>query len=229
MISVIIPTLFKTDRIYTTLIELSKCNTVGEIILIDNTGLDKGIDISKVRYVLESGNTYVNPAWNKGVSLSKYDKICILNDDIWFDWEYLESISEFIDSKVGLIGMSSDNYNEPIEQFRISKILPNWKTSNGHRPIGYGCCFFIHKSNWINIPSDIKIWAGDDFLFYSNNGLSNYLIEGIRCDGIMSLTSEDKSLEIEFGPIKNNDMMLIKKQIESGLVENFLTGTIWDR
>jgi len=228
MISVIIPTLFRIDRIYQTIDELSKCDIIGKIILIDNTGIDKDIKLPKVKYILEDKNTYINPAWNKGINISTYDKICVLNDDIWFDWSKMQEIHDMINTNIGLIGMSNDNYHIPSNEFKISEIPPDWKTNKGQRPVGYACCFFIHKSNWAPIPNEIKLWVGDDFLFYMKNGLRNYLIEGIKCDGYISGTLDDKSLQSEFDPIKINDISLIKKQIELGIIENFIKGTIWD-
>ena len=74
MISVIIPTMFKVDRLFETITELSNCIEVGEIILINNTNNNVSINIPKVRYIYEGKNTYVNPAWNKGVSLAKFNK-----------------------------------------------------------------------------------------------------------------------------------------------------------
>src|SRR5574343_47874 len=105
MVSVIIPTLMRISRIYQTLIELSKCSHVGEIILIDNTTNTIPIKLDKLTHICEGINTYVNPAWNKGVKLAKYDKLCILNDDVWFDWDKLGEISEFISEEIGIIGM----------------------------------------------------------------------------------------------------------------------------
>ena len=227
MISVIIPTLFKCPRIVETIFELSESKVVGEIILIDNTGIKKNLDIPKLKYVLEETNTYVNPSWNKGVRLSSNDNICILNDDIWFDWKYLEDIEDFLNKNDCIIGMSEENYNTPSPIFNISKIEPDWKTPKGHRPMGWGCCFFLNKKNWVEIPSNMLIWAGDDFLFYQNNYIPNYKIEGIKCYGIFSLTVDDPSYESIFSPIKRQDMINMKDYIKSGSVQNYLLGTIW--
>ncbi len=226
MISVIIPTLWKVDRLYQTLEELEECEWVTEIILIDNTGERKHINNTKLVYILEPQNTYVNQAWNKGVGISKEECICILNDDIWFDWENFWKITHFISENIGLIGMSTNNYNLSTDcELRLIEIGPDWKSQKGHRPIGYGCCLFIHKDNWINIPEEMKIWAGDDFIFYYKNGLRNYMIEGLRCHGHMSVTSDSSE---SFEPIKKNDMMIMKNLIEKGLVENYLLDTIWE-
>ena len=226
MITVIIPTLWKIDRLNLTLKELELCDHVGEIILIDNTGINKKIENRKLIYILENENTYVNPSWNKGVKMSSNDKICILNDDIWFNWDHFKLISPFISDKIGMIGMSSDNYNNPEKEIKISKINPYWKSKKGFRPYGYGCCIFIHKNNWIEIPSEMKIWAGDDFIFYYNNNLENYIIEGMECKGYMSYTND--IYQNEFDEIRKNDMSIIKNYIKKNLVDNYLKGTIWE-
>ena len=227
MLTVIIPTLFKCPRIIETLVELSESKIVGEIILIDNTGIKKNLDIPKLNYILEETNTYVNPSWNKGVRISSNDNICILNDDIWFDWKFLKDIEDFMNSNNCIIGMSEENYNSPSSEFKISKIEPDWKTSKGYRPMAWGCCFFLNKKNWIEIPSNILIWGGDDYLFYQNNQVPNYKIEGIKCYGSVSLTADDPSYESTFSPIKKQDMINMKDYIKSGSVQNYLLGTIW--
>ncbi len=226
VISVIIPTLWKIDRLYQTIDELNECEYVDDIILIDNTGIKKNISGKKLTYILEKENTYVNPAWNKGVHLSKNDKICILNDDVWFDWNRLNEISDSITQDIGLIGMSPNNYKlSEDKNLVLSKIESDWKTQKGYRPPGYGCCLFIHKNNWIDIPTEIKIWAGDDFIFYYKNNLSNYILDGLKCDGFMSATNDAFQ---EFDSIRNNDMYLIRDLIKTGCVENYLLGTIWE-
>lgn len=226
MISVIIPSLMRIPRIYNTIQELSICDSVGEIILIDNSDNFIQMNVPKLRHICEGKNTYINPAWNKGVEISKFDKLCFMNDDIWFDWSYLKIIDEFITEDVGVVGMSSENYRNPSTDFKFVSPLPDGKTTMGYRPIGFACCFFMHKKNWDRIPDDLKIWAGDDWLFYRSRK-PNYLMEGIKIDGSLSSTLDDKSLESELGPIKTCDMINMKKYVEQGLVENYLMGTKW--
>ena len=226
MISVIIPTLLKVDRLQKSLIELSLCDVVGEIILIDNSENNKIFNIPKLVHILEHKNTYVNPAWNKGVSIAKYEKICILNDDTWFDWSELSNISKFIKEDVGMIGMSPNNWDNQDGNLKLYRPLPDGKTAQGFRPNGFGCCFFIHKKNWDPIPEDLKIWAGDDWLFYRSKK-PNYILEGLKCGGHMSFTSDDITFKNEFDQIKQNDMINMRSYVQSGVVENYLIGTIW--
>lgn len=228
MLSVIIPTMFKEERIYLTLEELSKEDCVGEIIVIDNSGESRNHPIiNKVKWHKEFTNIYVNPSWNLGAKLSTFDHLCFLNDDIWFEWKVLNYIDKAISIDKGMIGMSSKNYLPLAEDFNITEIYSE-RNPKGARPIGYGCCFFIHKKNWIEIPNDIKIWAGDDFIFYYKNNLKNWLIQGIEIHGNLSKTVEDENLSIAFKPIMHNDMLLVKQQIKAGNVYNFLENTIWE-
>lgn len=219
MISVIIPTLLKVDRLETTLNELSSCDFVGEIIVINNTIHEKLYNIPKVKEIFLGKNIYVNPSWNLGYNLSSFDKLCFLNDDVWFNWNKLYDISTYITEENGIIGMSNDNYYECNDSFDI---VPY----NGYRPIGYGCCFFIHKNNYDYIPNSMKIWCGDDWIFYRSTN-QNYIIKGLKCSGYISKTVDDKLLSQTFETITNNDMSEMIGYIKSNQIFNYLIGTKW--
>jgi glycosyltransferase involved in cell wall biosynthesis len=113
--SVIIPTIWASEYTTPLLEELSNCEMVGEIILIDNTDYilypKQGWDFDKVQLVKEMKNTYVNPAWNKGVSIAKYDYVTICNDDILFNpneyFYYMSQALNLLDA--GFIGSHSQN------------------------------------------------------------------------------------------------------------------------
>lgn len=217
----------REQRIYRTLIELSNCKNVGEIILIDNSDDTTPLFLPKLNHICEGVNTFINPAWNKGAEIAKFDKLCFLNDDVWFEWSNLDKIEEFITPERGYIGMSTDNYKNPEQNNLIfSEPEPDGKTSRGQRPVGFACCFFVHKNNWDPIPENIKLWAGDDWLFYRSK-YPNYVISGLKIDGKLSATLGDPELESQLGPIKTQDMMNMREYVNSGLVENYLLGTIW--
>ena len=83
MISVIFPTMWEPNYALDTLKEISQNEHVGEIIVIDNSNIEVDLStIEKIVHIREPANIYVNPSWNKGVKLSKYDKILLLNDDV---------------------------------------------------------------------------------------------------------------------------------------------------
>lgn len=198
MYSVIIPTMWKCNRFQQTLRELSAHQLVGEIILIDNTKNDLKIELPKLIHILEGQNTFVNPAWNKGVEISKFNKIAIINDDIWMDWNILNILEPYITLETGIIGMAEENYNNPTNQMGLEPI--------SHRNGGFGCAMFLHKENYTAIPNEMKIWGGDDWLFVKNRNRrkQNYKIVGFKIEGEIGVTSE----LTELGPIKENDLML---------------------
>lgn len=225
MISVVIPSLMRIERIHQTISELSKHDEIGEIILLDNSGNTVPMEIPKLIHVCEGKNTYINPAWNKGAAMAKYDKLCFLNDDIWFNWKYLNVITDFILPSVGLIGMDPDNYTQDPGFFSISPISAG-RLRRGHRPTGFACCFFVHRDNWDPIPEDMKLWAGDDWLFYRSK-FSNCVIKGLKCEGFVSGTLDDEALASELNPIKVEDMHAMVEHVKKGEIENYLLGTIW--
>jgi GT2 family glycosyltransferase len=104
--SVVIPTLWKSDRTKKLLSDLNECEYVDEIIVIDNE-YDGYQDtkVEKIRFVSLGGNIYVNPAWNKGIELSKNECIALINDDVNFNPNIFEVISEDILNQFGIIGM----------------------------------------------------------------------------------------------------------------------------
>ena len=168
--SVIIPTMWYSDRIHRNLSNLEDCDMVGEIILIDNNPSLKPtqIDYTKIRYITKDYNIFVNPAWNLGVELSKYDNICISNDDIIFSTDIFSFIIQNIDE--GVFGMSTGNYyGEGIDNpYQINRI--------DRRGWGWGCLLFLKKQNYVPIDERLKIACGDDWLFHHMDG---YEIRGL--------------------------------------------------
>lgn len=204
MFTIIIPTLWRCSRLKETLAELDSCEFVGEIILIDNTENDQPItNLPKVNHILEGRNTYVTAPWNKGARQAQYDKLLILNDDTWFDWNILGILSEYVTPEVGMIGISKDSYGRS-ETGELSLI------SVEVRPEAYACAFFIHKDSWIAIPEDMKVWCQDDWLFVRNHqaGKLNYQLHNFKVEGYISLTNDELSSNTEIENIRQNDLQL---------------------
>lgn len=169
-----------SDRINRNLSNLEDCDMVGEIILIDNNPSLKPTEIpyTKVRYITKDTNIFVNPAWNLGVEVSKYDNICISNDDVVFSTKIFQFIINHIDK--GVFGMSTENYYlQKDDTFGIQKIE--------NRGWGWGCLIFLSKQNWKPIDERLKIACGDDWLI---NHLGGYNINGLSLgDDKISQTS----------------------------------------
>ncbi len=159
MISVIMPSMFIPGGIVEMVKEVCNHPLVGEFILMDNTVEGNHIteEIPKLTYIQEGENTFINPAWNKGARMAKYDKLMFLNDDVITDFSLIDKVYDQITEDKGIIGLGEGcwQYNggkfgvRPIHQFRG----------------GFACLFFIHKNSYRMIPEDIKVWYGDNWLF----------------------------------------------------------------
>lgn len=203
MYSVIIPTMWKCNRFQQTLRELNANELVGEIILIDNTPNDLKIELPKLIHILEGKNTYVTAPWNKGAAMAKYDKLLILNDDIWMDWQILNTLYNFVTPEIGLIGLDETPYNTyPSSTFGLEPIE--------HRNGGWGCAIFVHKDNYTPIPEEMKVWGQDDWLFVKarNRRKQNYKLVGYRIDGELSVTNNILDADSEIHAIRENDLRL---------------------
>lgn len=201
--SVIIPTLWKSSRIHKLLDNLINCESVGEIILIDNSNQFKQhYDLlPKTKVIIPSQNMFVSESWNFGIRSSKYTNIALCNDDINFDTHIFKIL---LQSKiVGIIGQASDNYHYDYNQnLMITPMI-------GTRPWGWGCLIFLNKEYWKEVPENLKVWYGDDWLV-KFNPISKYTLHNFSIKTEMSSTSD---LE-EFNTIKQQDK-LVWEQINS--------------
>ena len=206
--SVIIPTMWRSHFTISLLNELSKSDYVGEIILIDNQPIEGSeIKIKKVIHIKEEQNTYVNPAWNKGVELAKYNNITIANDDILFSADeyfgYLEQNQEPL--RIGFVGSHSQNY-ELEESNNIKIEYYNNKNNLG----GWGCLFSFNKELWKPIPHQLKIWYGDNYIHGNNRHI--FQLRGIKIQTNMSTSSD---LE-EVRSVRDNDTIEWRKLLKNG-------------
>lgn len=201
MFSIIIPTMKKDLDVLNKLLNLLNSDeSVGEILVIDNSCEGFKSDLSKVIVYVQKRNLFVNPAWNLGIKLSsdKYDFFGILNDDIIFQKNMFKAVEEFFeqaDDSVGLAGIDCanntpkslfDTYPEDskVEFKKIDKLSGFW-----------GAAYFGKKSNYFEIPDEIKVFYGDHYLFRRNQqaGRQNYSITNINVKHLESLTSHSSA------------------------------------
>lgn len=182
--SVIIPTLWRSKKIYDVAEKMSKCELIEEIIIINNNrgGEDRRrLPQKKVRLINQDKNKYVNPSWNKGVHTSRCENICLCNDDIDFKVQKTFELLGKIDiSGIGLIGTEKINkcpegeiYLEHVKEMEV----------------GYGCLMFVHKCNYRKIPERMKIYWGDEYLFRTNN--PNFRLKNIGIKGKYSASVDE--------------------------------------
>jgi len=197
--SIVIPTMWKSIKLEILLNNLHNCDRIGEILIIDNDHISKNVNIdnyNKVVYVKMDQNIYVNPSWNLGVSKSNFEIVALLNDDILFDVNFFNQLSVADET---IIGVSEQSYKDPSDTiFRLEE------TDN--RNWGFGCMIIFNKKYYVQIPEELKIWCGDDYLF--RNFKNKSIIKGVYFDTTMSVTSD---LPI-FNEVKSNDEILYKSK-----------------
>jgi len=212
--SIIIPTLWKSNRIHKLLRDLIKCQFVDEIILIDNAGkfFEYYEALDKVKLVQVEENIYVNPAWNLGIKIAKNDLVALINDDINFDTSIFGVIDENILNTFGIVGMGEGNYKEQIDE-RNGLILDAWKPDVNDW--GWGCMILLNKKYWIDIPDNIKIWYGDNFI-KDVNPAPKACLRNFKIETEMSTTSDEK----EWDKIKTEDYGNFINYLRNGKVTN---------
>lgn len=180
MLSVIIPAAWGYEPFCRFLNNVVELPIVGEVILINNnvnaTPNHKVLEHSKLIHLKMDQNIFVNPAWNLGANLAKYDKLCFLSDDVIVDLRVFLEGDRFINEKVGALGIGiSDNiyqfHRGNFQNLDVSKLLVTGDLKiikhldEESEEFGCGSLFFIHKKNWIEIPETLKIYWGDNWQF----------------------------------------------------------------
>lgn len=204
MFSIIIPTMQKDVEILNKLIfELDNSNLVDEILIIDNSTKGFLSNSKKVRVIVPKKNLFVNPAWNLGVREAKNEIVGIFNDDILLPLNFIEEVNNFIQKTpdFGIIGLDS-NYMRNYEKKDFETYPNNSKLT--FRPFKktiyteyFSSAFFIKKENYYEIPKNIKVWCGDNYLLKKNldNNKTNYEIIGAEIKHLKSMTVGNKKFE----------------------------------
>ena len=208
-ISIIIPTILRCREILEALIsQLLKDSVVDEIIIINNSQKEFTYNNDKVKIYQQNENLYVNKAWNLGISLIKNDTVGIFNDDILpcdnFCSQILDSgILEQNDT--GLLGMNSsrlfckdfgeleDDLSIP-EPDEFCKLTFN-ELTDFDTLVDWGITIFGKKNNYYQIPEELKICYGDNYLLYKNKDKKNYTIKGLPIKHIHSCSVRSRAFE----------------------------------
>lgn len=209
MYSVVIPTLWRSENFEESINNVLHHPLVGEVIVINNDEARtpqwfKELQTTKITYVNFKENIYVNPAWNHGVHISKYDKICLMNDDIVFFNHIFDFLYHKVDMLSGIIGMHKNCY-EPADS-DVLAIEDCHVLENGS---GFGCLMFLDKRTYQPIPDMLKIYCGDDWIFYENlkKGLIPKVVKNLQIWGHIGLTS----CEAIFDEIKFRDIEIYSR------------------
>ena len=196
--SVVVPTMWRAaDQFVGFLTSLSASPYVGEIIVINNDNTKTPANLpkdEKIKLVDFGRNIFVNPAWNYGVENSRYDRVCILNDDVAFDLALFEKLQGQVTAESGVFGLcpGTADFNQPAVTTGTIDIIP-W---TGQHTYGFGCLMFVHKKSWQPIPQGLDIYYGDNYIFdlQLHRKKTNYLITNMVFQTPFAATTSDTSI-----------------------------------
>lgn len=133
-------------------------------------------------------NELVNPWWNKWVKQATGDIILILNDDIIIQEQVFETLSKLEKGQVYCPYFTRKEDFKKIYSYNWDNIV--W------------FCFWMFKDDWKDIPSELKIYFGDNYIYhYMNKNIlwwwyihhheSRSIFDPVRKEYIESLIKKD--------------------------------------
>ena len=103
-----------------TVAQLQEDESVGEILVIDNSCKGFECTFDKVKVLVQKENLFVNPAWNYGIKVSspEYPYFGVLNDDIIFPKNLFKDVKAFLDK-----GLEEVDQNENKSKLEVLKTV----------------------------------------------------------------------------------------------------------
>jgi len=200
--SVVIPTMWKSNKIFSMLSIYEKSQYVEEIIIINNNYQKTPKNLkkySKLKLYTKYKNLYVNSSWNWGNKIANYNLI-LANDDL-----IIRRLDELIfktsQTNYDIIGLDADGIKRN-SNIKIKEVKKFPRRS-------YGCFMLLKK--YYNIPEDLKIFFGDNILFQKSK--LRGIFSGLKVDMDISKTiGINKSF---FKKIINNDKKIYKRKYKN--------------
>lgn len=201
MVSVIIPTLWRSPGTLKLIEELLQWRLLHELIVIDNNPKDRpSSEIWSHCILLEqSENIYVNPAWNLGAKTASGSVLAICNDDIFFN---ADALNPYVDqlSRNEIMGLHADSI------LNAASINTNTIEPGFNIGLGWGCLMLVKRQSFIPIPHEIRIWYGDDWLIHS---IGKKTSMRFAVQGTLSVSAGDET----FNPVKEQDKVFYDRYI----------------
>lgn len=187
MLTVITPTMWAHAPFIENLKTLVNVAEIDQIVIIDNnqeeTPNDPVLQNSKIRVHKCLKNSYVCPAWNLGVTLSKNEKLAFMADDVVVNNDVFAKMDEFLNEDVGMVMVLSPNVESTdYETFLTSNSIKITSTKQEEdvvkpNPVGMGNLFFVMKKNWYDIPEGYKVLGGDNYQWNKQHIVrQNYIV-----------------------------------------------------
>ena len=184
--TIIIPTMWKINEYFLPMLKLyEEESLIDEILIIDNNPklTPKLNHLKKIKRLCNGVNNFINPSWNWGVITSNNDYLIIANDDIKIsNKKIFHSALNFFLQELPKGHITIWNkHSEKNPEIKLSQIE--------HLNYGNGILFFTNKFNYVDIPEEMKLFYGDNFIFHNSD--INYEINlGIETPMSKTIKSE---------------------------------------
>lgn len=153
----------------TCLKDLSKqTNKNFDIVLVDQNSKEEGTKVfldslfyDNLEIIRNKINKPLHDVWNWFANTYENEYLCFLNNDVELATNFVESIIEVFDKepKVGIVVHTTNHEKYDIESNNLNYIVVE--------PFKYmqGWDFSIRKEIYPNVPSYLKTYCGDDYIF----------------------------------------------------------------
>ncbi len=148
---------------------IDKYLSVGEVLIIDNSPQDAMPINPKAKIIYSGENIYVNAAWNMGYRKAKGEYLLLANDDIWID--NLEDVLNYLRNN-----LQPGQVAGPELEGELS-LVARRDIKDKTMFYDWGAFIFLHKSDYVPVPKDLKVLRGDNWLWACNEP---YIIYGVR-------------------------------------------------
>lgn len=161
-LSVIIPTMWRSRKTPALLTEWGK--VADEILVIDNAPGERPAG-EKIKWLPQSENIGVNPAWNLGVAEARGEIVVLCNDDLLFDvprwWPAIEQA--VTQNSESIVGLHPAGFNRSAEDLGADA---GAVSPGNHLGLGWGCLLAMRRADYPTIPEGLRIWWGDNYLAF---------------------------------------------------------------
>jgi cellulose synthase/poly-beta-1,6-N-acetylglucosamine synthase-like glycosyltransferase len=149
---------------------LEQDNKQFKLTIIDQASTEEGtieflehINNPNVEVIFNQYNKPVNEMWNWFANTSKADLICFLNNDVRLTKNFVSDTIELFE-KEPKVGIAAHATNNPSFKKPLSKLL--YQVVEPYKYM-QGWDFTLRRKLFLDIPSEIKIYCGDDFIYHS--------------------------------------------------------------
>jgi hypothetical protein len=211
---------------------LDNHSLIDEIIIINNDDAKcpEWFSSTKWNHVVEINcgrNIYVNPAWELGIRAAKNDKICLMNDDVWWDKSQplLETLHDEVVPEKGCIGLDNSCYFTIVNNSEKIKVKDvKYLREEDSWMLGYGCLMFLNRKNFKPFPPNLSIYYGD-YVINKTHMDEGKISRGIFDFAVRTNSASTTSSE-EFNPIKEKDLQVFAEYMNQDTWWTYYSNTV---